>query len=648
MSNENPKTALIIERETSLISSLRSFLQQSKYTLRHTSSFEDGVEFLNDNPVDMIFLNPKIDGISGKKFLHALQRQKKASGVPFFLLDEMDSEDKYNLLLNLRADAVFSANLSTEIVQKKILQFWSEPPKNADSLYEELGDLIGVSEEADSLQEFLNMVIYHPSKLTSSDRSTIYIAENRKLIARAAEGLENPTIIQLDFGQGIAGMCAETSTPLTVNFVENHPRFLKKVDKETGYVTKRTLVVPVKYKDELLGVIQVINKVMPYTVHDRVVLEYFAKFLAQQIISFRESGRKDKEEVHWRQNIINSMHDGFIIVSGKGDIVQANAPILKLFMGEENDLIGRKLESLLIMEQPGQNIDADRALLRTKENKLIWVNVRSRIIGNEVDNSYRIYYLKDLHEIVDAAIPDISQDKDNSDFISMIVHDIKTPIANIMAAANFLQSALEDKELFDLSVFAEQIEKNVVRTVNLVDDILDLSKFEYGKLSINPVNYDICDSVQIAINDIKYLAKLKGVEFDYQKIGHIPEVLADKKYLTRVWANLITNAIKFSPKNGKVRITIKVELKGVEKYCSVKIEDEGPGIPKYLLEKIFDKYVQVNKEENAGQRVGTGLGLTIARVFVECHKGYIFAENITQGGACFTVLLPILESAAYE
>ena len=204
MSNENPKTALIIERETSLISSLRSFLQQSKYTLRHTSSFDDGVEFLNDNPVDMIFLNPKIDGISGKKFLHALQRQKKASGVPFFLLDEMDSEDKYNLLLNLRADAVFTANLSTEIVQKKILQFWSEPPKNADSLYEELGDLIGVSEEADSLQEFLNMVIYHPSKLTSSDRSTIYIAENRKLIARAAEGLENPTIIQLDFGQFIA------------------------------------------------------------------------------------------------------------------------------------------------------------------------------------------------------------------------------------------------------------------------------------------------------------------------------------------------------------------------------------------------------------------------------------------------------------
>ena len=342
------------------------------------------------------------------------------------------------------------------------------------------------------------------------------------------------------------------------------------------------------------------------------------------------------------------MHDGFIIVSGKDEIVQANPPILKLFKGEENELIGRKLESLLIMEHPDKSINEDRALLRTKENKLIWVNVRSRSIGNENENNYRIYYLKDLHEIAENATPQVSMEKDNSDFISMIVHDIKTPIANIMAAANFLQSALEGKDLFDLSVFAEQIDKNAVRTVNLVDDILDLAKFEYGKLSINPVNYDVCDSIQVAINDIKYFAKLKGVDFDYQKIGHIPDILGDKKYLTRVWANLITNAIKFSPKNSQIRITVGVEMKGTEKYCSVKIEDEGPGIPKYLLEKIFDKYVQVNKEENAGQRVGTGLGLTIARVFVECHKGYIFAENLSRGGACFTVLLPILGNITYE
>lgn len=634
------RVALVIETNKPVIKGLEPILRNSQYQIIQTSSFDEGMSFLTDNPVDLIFMNSKISGINGKQFLKALQRQKRASGIPFLMLDTINEDDKYNLLLNLRADAIFSKKQSLRFVKEKIKQFSDINDDRHNPLYEYLEDIIGVTEQADSLKDFLDQANYYSRKMTSSDRSSIYLIEGTKLVAQIADGISEPTGIRLDVGQGIAGMCVEMMLPIIVNDVANHHRFFNNIDRDSGYETKRTLVVPIIFKGQLLGVVQVINKKNPYVVNDRHALEYFSKFLAQQILSFQNTGKRE-EELHWRQNIFNAMNDGFVVCSGEGKIIQANLAILKLYNGVEEDLLGLQLETILSNDEAQTENIKNVGMFTTKDGQIIPVNVKSRSVGNEANSSYKIYYIKDIRDQIFVKKEEKPQTIMDSDFISMIVHDIKNPLTNIIAAANFLQSALEEKGMMDLYSFAEQIDRNAFRTTNLVNDILDLSKFEFGKLTIHPLNYDVVENLTNVAKDLQYFASLKQVSIVIINNSFFDTMQGDKKYLNRVWSNLIANAIKFSPKNSKIRVSVTAIRNEDRQYCSVQIEDEGPGVPEYLMEKIFNKYVQVEANDSGQKASGTGLGLNIAKVFVECHQGRIFAENLDNGGALFTVLLPM-------
>ncbi len=210
--------------------------------------------------------------------------------------------------------------------------------------------------------------------------------------------------------------------------------------------------------------------------------------------------------------------------------------------------------------------------------------------------------------------------------IHMIVHDLKNPLNVIYS----LPEILEEGDSLDI------IKKAGQQMLHLVSNILDVQKYEQSKMELNIQNTDISKVVDEAINQTKYLVGEKGIHV-INEISDATNIPIDKEVIERVFVNLLSNSIKFTPHNG--RITIACTDKKNE-MLKISVEDTGEGIQPEMLENIFDQYVQA-VAKNSGHARSTGLGLTFCKLAIESHEGEIWAESPANKGAIFNFTLPL-------
>jgi len=187
------------------------------------------------------------------------------------------------------------------------------------------------------------------------------------------------------------------------------------------------------------------------------------------------------------------------------------------------------------------------------------------------------------------------------------------------------------------------------RLLALINDLLDLSKLETGKMSMEFVNSDIVTIVRAVLSEMEPLAEARAVRFDLQVSAHHTQLPCDTGRIAQVVRNLLSNALKFSPQPGWVRVRIEDGTLGPDRPASagnlaascvrLRVSDQGCGVPENEYEAIFEKYVQSSKTRSGAG--GTGLGLAICREIIAAHHGLIFVRNQPEGGACFEVQLPL-------
>lgn len=217
-----------------------------------------------------------------------------------------------------------------------------------------------------------------------------------------------------------------------------------------------------------------------------------------------------------------------------------------------------------------------------------------------------------------------------SDFISNVSHEFKTPINAIEGYATLLsggcQADPEQKE------YAGKILYNTRRLSGLVGNILLLSKVENQAIPAGREGFRLDEQLRQAVVALeeKWTAKNIQLEAELEEVTYS----GNEQLLTHVWMNLIDNAIKFTPEGGEVII----RLMASERNVLVSVEDSGCGIPEEDCQRIFEKFYQA---ENSHQQEGNGLGLPLAKRIVDIHRGRISAENRLGGGAKFTVVLPL-------
>lgn len=246
-------------------------------------------------------------------------------------------------------------------------------------------------------------------------------------------------------------------------------------------------------------------------------------------------------------------------------------------------------------------------------------------------------------------------EKLKSEFISIVSHELRTPLTSIKNSLDILLSGKCGEVTQAGEKFLTMAKRNVTRLSGIINDLLDISKIEAGKMDFHfkPVQLNmVIDYVKSALS---CLAKEKSLEVSVEEFGILPEVTADAQRLEQVLTNLLSNAIKFTPEGKQIRI--KSELLNAEdlkyppcfedamknlkgNYIVVSVEDEGIGIAENELLHAFDKFAQI--ENSLSRKVGgSGLGLPIAKQLIEAHKGAIWCESVLNKGSKFYFALPV-------
>ncbi|MBD2437721.1 PAS domain S-box protein [Nostoc sp. FACHB-110] len=287
----------------------------------------------------------------------------------------------------------------------------------------------------------------------------------------------------------------------------------------------------------------------------------------------------------------------------------------------------RPLVDLAFQEQVKTGKSDTKYRIIRPDGSIRWIRDRAFPIKNELGEIVRVAGLaEDITEL-----QKVEQIK--TEFISIVSHELRTPLTAIRAAMGLLKTGIYDKKPDKFKRMIEIAAIDSDRLVRLVNDILDLERLESGRAVLEKTNCNATDLIEQAVAGVQALAKEQNIKFDVRPSN--ADVWAAADAIIQTLTNLLGNAIKFSP--AEAMITVSVEQQ--KDWVLFKISDQGRGIPSDKLEAIFGRFQQIDATDSR-IKGGTGLGLAICRSIVEQHGGQIWAESIIGVGSTFFFTLP--------
>ena len=240
-----------------------------------------------------------------------------------------------------------------------------------------------------------------------------------------------------------------------------------------------------------------------------------------------------------------------------------------------------------------------------------------------------------FHEIEDKSRQLEIANKHKSEFLANMSHELRTPLNAIIGFSEVLQEKLfgdvNDKQLDYLN----DIHSSGKHLLGLINDILDLSKVEAGRMELDLASFDIASALSNAMTLVRERAQRHNVALRMDVDPALGEVLADERKVKQILVNLLTNAVKFTPDGGSIVVTARREPDALV----VAVRDTGIGIAPEDHEAVFEEFRQVGRHYTNKQE-GTGLGLSLTRKFVELHGGRIWVESEPGKGSTFTFTIP--------
>jgi signal transduction histidine kinase len=220
-------------------------------------------------------------------------------------------------------------------------------------------------------------------------------------------------------------------------------------------------------------------------------------------------------------------------------------------------------------------------------------------------------------------------------FVGIVSHELRTPLTSIKSLTENLQGELAGPLNEKQKHYASRIQFNADRLTRMLNELLNLSKIESGKLELCPTILSLQELLADLVEVFQPVAQRKSIMMDIGSMERLPKVRVDRDKLYEVLANLLENAIKFTPSGGRVHIGAQILD---DRHIKMSISDTGCGIPEEHLPKIFDKFYRV--QAGTGQVAGSGLGLAIAKGLIELHGGTIGVESAPGKGSQFYFTLP--------
>lgn len=343
--------------------------------------------------------------------------------------------------------------------------------------------------------------------------------------------------------------------------------------------------------------------------------------MAQELKSSFETINSEKNKL---EVVLNNMTDGVIAYDKNEELIHANSKVYDILGNISYATMEELFDALRITE-----LNLQRAEIETQDKTVVYdnksLNIKMTAYGNNSNFSGILIVIQDITKIKRI-------DEMRKDFVANVSHEIRTPLTTIKAYAETLKSGIiEDDNT--TTEFLSTIESEADRMTVLADDLLELSKLDNKKLDLKLENNDLVKIINDVIKQNEVLVKNKKQKIEFNVLDE-KFVYCDKDRVNQVFNNILTNAIKYGKNNG----CIKIDIKEMKTYYDIIFVDDGIGIPKEDLDRIFERFYRVDKARSR-EMGGTGLGLAITRQIIESHNGMIYATSDVGKGTTMYIRL---------
>ena len=335
---------------------------------------------------------------------------------------------------------------------------------------------------------------------------------------------------------------------------------------------------------------------------------------------FAELRRREGEMT----TLVASLTDGLVAADARGEIVTGNPAARRLLRLPASGSLPPLSE--LFHDKAAREIVRDITAGRDVESRELTLGGHALLItGRVLPDGGTLLVLRDISDL--RRLETVRRD-----FVANVSHELKTPLTSIAGYAETLAAEAAESEA---KRFAETILANATRMQRLVDDLLDLSRIESGGWQPAPAVLDVATAARDAFTPLADRAAAGGVRFEAVVPAEAAHVVADPEALREIFTNLFDNALRHTPRGGRLRVTADRVDGGI----AVAVSDTGSGIPGEHLPRIFERFYRVDPGRSRAQG-GTGLGLAIVKHLVEAHGGRVTAESTLGKGTTIRSTFP--------
>jgi two-component system, OmpR family, phosphate regulon sensor histidine kinase PhoR len=370
---------------------------------------------------------------------------------------------------------------------------------------------------------------------------------------------------------------------------------------------------------------------------ERRALQKEAEFLRKE----REKSLRDiATEKSKLRTIINSMGDGVLVCDGDGSLVLTNPAASRMLKMPEESLLGKFVSQSPLPADLAQALEEN---LNEKEAAYASIS-RDLSVGDTGEVFLRAHTASvrdDLGRRMGSVtvLQDISRlkelDRMKSEFIALVAHELRAPIAAVEQQLTVILNKMAGEVTEKQEQLLSRAKERTLGLLNLIKDLLDLSRIEEGKMVQYKEPLFLGEVVEKVVEFMKTEAESRKINLRWETLLPLSKIDADRNSMEEIFTNLISNSIKFTPEGGKIILTLCDE----GGFVKAVVSDTGIGIKKEYISKVFDRFFRARTPETRGI-TGTGLGLAIVKSIVEAHLGSISVESEVGKGTTVTLLFP--------